>query len=62
MILTCIYHMLSKNEPFNPLLYDDNAKSKKRNQQDSLSIEQAIAFLQANGYTVNISDLVAITN
>lgn len=62
MMLTCIYHMLSKNEPFNPLLYDDNTKSKQRSKEDFQSIEQAILFLQTKGFTVNVSDLVAVKN
>ncbi|MHB1126742.1 MAG: IS110 family RNA-guided transposase [Bacillota bacterium] len=58
MMLTYIYHMLSKNEPFNPSIYESRPKM----QQLFPSIEQAIGFLQANGFKVNVSDMVVTTN
>ncbi len=62
MLLTCIYHMLSKNEPFNPSIYENNMKPRLKKQQNFRSIEQAIVFLKANGFKINVSDLVVTTS
>jgi len=54
MLLTCIYNMLSRNEAFNPSLYED--RSPKRKREGFSNVDDAIAFLLANGYSVVSSD------
>jgi transposase len=49
MLLTAIYHMLSKNEPYNPNLYK---KADIMPQTRDLTIEQAIALAKSQGYRV----------
>ena len=49
MLLTAIYNMLKKNEPYNPELY---RKADRPPKQREVSIEQAIFILQRQGYLV----------
>ena len=51
MLLTCIYHMISKGESFNPSDYQDFHAPAPRKQV--LTDETAIAFLAAQGYDVS---------
>jgi transposase len=49
MLLTAIYHILKKKEPYNPDLY---RKSDVRPGQREITMEQALRLLQAQGYQV----------
>ena len=48
-LLTAIWHILSKNEPYNPELYH---KADKPPQHRELTTQQAVALLQKQGYTI----------
>jgi transposase len=53
MMLTCIYHMLTTGEVFNPSDYDDimsSAKKTSPTKHQELNVDTAIAFLAAHGY------------
>ena len=49
MLLTAIYNILKKNEPYNPDLYRNGDKPP---QQREVSVEQAVFILQRQGYLV----------
>lgn len=49
MLLTAIYNILKKNEPFNPELY---RKSDCPPAHREVSVDQAIFILQRQGYLV----------
>ena len=52
MLLTAIYNILKKNEPYNPELYAHiNTPPKHR----TVSVEEAIFILQRQGYLVTPS-------
>ena len=52
MLLTAIYNILKKNEPYNPELYAHmNTPPKHR----AVSVEEAIFILQRQGYLVTLS-------
>lgn len=53
MLLTAIYNILKKNEPYNPKLFFccNNTPPEHR----AVSMEEAIFILQCQGYTVTIS-------
>jgi len=50
MLLTAIYNILKKNEPYNAALY---CNSDKTPVQREVSVEQAIFILQRQGYLVS---------
>ena len=50
MLLTCAYHMLSKNEPFNIELYKQLTESNFKSKHTKLNINNAIKFLEQQGY------------
>lgn len=52
MLLTAIYNILKKNEPYNAELY---RLSDKPPVQREVSVEQAIFILQRQGYLVTAS-------
>jgi transposase len=52
MMLTCIYHMLSKKEFFNFTLYETKLPYKPKSLPPSLSIDEAILLLKQHGYDV----------
>lgn len=52
MLLTCIYHMLSRNEPFNHDLYRIEATAPVKQTSQPLDAVQAIALLESLGATV----------
>ena len=52
MLLTAIYNILKKNEPYNPELY---AHSNTPPKQRTVSVEEAIFILQRQGYLVTHS-------
>jgi len=52
MMLTCIYHMLVKNEPFNASLYESPSPNIKENKVIN-DFQQAILALQVKGYNVD---------
>lgn len=52
MMLTCIYHMLSKNECFNPNLYETKLPNKSKPIDPIISIDEAILLLKQHGYEV----------
>lgn len=52
MLLTCIYHMLTKNEVFNLELYSEFTQKHFKSKHTVLNISNAIKFLQSQGYTV----------
>jgi len=56
MLLTAIYHMLKKNEPYNAELY---RKADKPPEHRQVSIEEAIFILQRQGYFITESQAVA---
>jgi transposase len=49
MLLTAIYNILKKNEPYNPELYK---KSDMQPENSALSVDYAIRILQSKGYAV----------
>ena len=49
MLLTAIYNMLKKNEPYNPELY---RKGDRPPAHREVSVEEAIFILQRQGYLV----------
>ena len=49
MLLTAIYNMLKKNEPYNPELYR-NADCPPKHRE--VSVEEAVFILQRQGYLV----------
>lgn len=51
MLLTCIFNMLNKNEPFNEKMYEEHlSRNFKHNSKNS--VDSAILFLQSQGYAV----------
>ena len=54
-MLTAIYHILKKSEPYNPELYK---KADVIPINRDVSIEQAVFILQRQGYTVSKVDIV----
>ena len=53
MLLTCAYHMLSKNEPFNIEWYKQLTESNFKSKHTKLNINNAIKFLEQQGYKVS---------
>lgn len=53
MLLTCAYYMLSKNEPFNIELYKQYTESNFKSKHTKLNINNAIKFLEQQGYKVS---------
>ena len=53
MLLTCAYHMLSKNEPFNIEMYKQLTESNFKSKHTKLNINNAIKFLEQQGYKVS---------
>ena len=53
MLLTCIYHMLSKNEPFNHQIYEQLSQKNFKSKDKKLNINNAIKFLESQGYKVS---------
>ena len=49
MLLTAIYNMLKKNEPYNPELY---RKANLPPAHREVSVEEAVFILQRQGYLV----------
>ena len=49
MLLTVIYNMLKKNEPYNPELY---RKGDRPPAHREVSVEEAVYILQRQGYLV----------
>jgi transposase len=58
MMLTCIYHMLLKNEAFNSSLYEVPSPASKESSKFN-DVQQAIQFLKINGYDVDNLQLLA---
>lgn len=52
MLLTCAYHILSKNEPFNIELYKQLTESNFKSKHTTLNINNAIKYLEQQGYKV----------
>ena len=50
MLLTAIYNILKKNEPYNPELY---RKGDRHPTHREVSVEQAVFILQRQGYLVS---------
>jgi hypothetical protein len=55
MLLTAIYHMLKKNEPYNAELY---RKADKPPEHRQVSIDEAVYILQRQGYFVTAPQAV----
>lgn len=53
MLLTCIYQMLSKNEPFNHEIYEQLTQKNFKSKDKKLNINNAIKFLESQGYKVS---------
>lgn len=49
MLLTAIYHVLKKGEPYNPELYK---KAELMPQTREITVEQAILIAQSHGYSI----------
>lgn len=49
MLLTAIYNMLKKNEPYNPKLYH---RADRPPLHREVSVEEAVFILQRQGYLV----------
>jgi hypothetical protein len=52
MLLTCIYHMLSRNEPFNHDLYRIETTAPVKQTPQPFDAVKAIAYLESLGATV----------
>lgn len=52
MLLTCAYHILSKNEPFNVDLYKQLVETNFKSKKTKLNINNAIKFLEQHGYDI----------
>ena len=52
MLLTCIYHMLSKNESFNLELYSEFIQKHFKSYDTKLNVHNAIKFLESQGFKV----------
>ena len=53
MLLTCIYQMLSKNEPFNHEIYEQLTQKNFKSKDKKLNINNVIKFLESQGYKVS---------
>ena len=53
MLLTCIYQILSKNEPFNYEIYKQLTQKNFKSKDKKLNINNAIKFLESQGYKVS---------
>lgn len=53
MLLTCAYHILSKNEPFNIELYKQLTESNFKSKNTKLNINNAIKYLEQQGYKIS---------
>lgn len=53
MLLTCIYNMLLKNEPFNNELYKQLTNSNFKSKHTKLNVDNAIKYLEAQGYSIS---------
>ena len=53
MLLTCIYNMLLKNEPFDNELYKKLTNSNFKSKNTKFNINNAIKYLEAQGYKVS---------
>lgn len=53
MLLTCAYHILSKNEPFTIKLYKQYTESNFKSKNTKLNVNNAINFLEQQGYKVS---------
>ena len=53
MLLTCIYNMLLKNEPFDNELYKKLTNSNFKSKNTKLNINNAIKYLESQGYKVS---------
>lgn len=52
MLLTCIYHMLTKNESFNLETYSKLEQKHFKSKESKFNVNNAIKFLQSQGYSV----------
>ena len=52
MLLTCAYHMLSKNETFNIELYKQLTETNFKSKHTKLNINNAIKYLETQGYLI----------
>jgi len=52
MLLTCIYNMLLKNEPFNNELYKQLTNSNFKSKNTKLNINNAIKYLEKQGFLI----------
>jgi len=50
MLLTAVYHILLKDEPYNPELY---IKADTLPRTRNITVDQAISFVRRFGYSVN---------
>lgn len=53
MLLTCVYEMLSKSEPFNHEIYEQLTQKNFKSKDKKLNINNAIKFLESQGYKVS---------
>lgn len=53
MLLTCIYNILSKNEPFSNEIYEQLTQKHFNSKDKKLNINNAIKFLESQGYKVS---------
>lgn len=53
MLLTCIYHMLSRKEIFNHEIYEQLSQKNFKSKDKKLNINNAIKFLESQGYKVS---------
>ena len=52
MLLTCIYHMLLKNETFNNELYKELTNSNFKSKNTKLNVNNAIKYLETQGFLI----------
>ena len=53
MLLTCLYHMVSKNEQFNHEIYEQLFQKGFKSKDKKLNVNNAIKFLESQGYKIS---------
>ena len=53
MLLTCIYHILAKCEPFNFEIYEQLTQKHFKSKNTKMNINNAIKFLESQGYKIS---------
>ena len=60
MILTCAYHMILNNQPFEPSDFNITSPHRPKKLSVEQQLQSAIAFLQANGFAISNPDSISV--